>query len=337
MSVLRLPWQYVAAQIGDRGRRWARRRQGIDPQRLELARRRIYILPTKTGLAYALTVLVLLLGSMNYNNNMGFALTFLLTGIGLVAMHHCHRNLVGLRLDFQGVDPLFAGQQAQFRFTAGNSRALHRWQIRVARDQSSPRYVDIGPLSDASFSLPLDAPSRGWMKAPRLTVSTAFPLDLLRAWAWINMDIAALVYPRPADSSPPLEALSGAQDAGGQQQSGDDEFSGLREFRPGDSPRRVAWKSVARLGTLLVKEYREGGQLPLWIDWGAVAAADTENRLSMLARLVLDAHRDRQTFGLRLPTSAVAPERGQHHVHECLRQLATFGLADGHARAVRPA
>ena len=328
MSVLRLPWQYAAAQIGDRGRRWARRRQGVDPQRLELARRRIYILPTRTGLAYALTVFVLLLGSMNYNNNMGFALTFLLTGIGLVTMHHCHRNLVGLRLDFQGVAPVFAGQQAQFRFIAGNSRTMHRWQIRVAWDRSSPRYVDIGPLSDARFSLPLDAPSRGWMQTPRLAVSTTFPLGLLRAWAWINLDTATLVYPKPADSSSPLDVLSSAQDAGGQQQSGDDEFSGLREFRPGDSPRRVAWKSVARLGTLLVKEYREGGQQPLWIEWDAVAAANTESRLSMLTRLVLDAHRERQAFGLRLPGSAIAPQRGEQHVHQCLRQLATFGQTD---------
>lgn len=337
MSVLRLPWQYAAAQIGEQGRRWARRRQGVDPHRLELAARRIYILPTRTGLAYALTVFVLLLGSMNYNNNMGFALTFLLTGVGLVTIHHCHRNLVGLRLDFQGVAPVFAGQQAQFRFIAGNSRAMHRWQIRVAWDRSSPCYVDIGPLSDARFSLPLDAPSRGWMQTPRLAVSTTFPLGLLRAWAWINLDTAALVYPRPADSSPPLDAVSSAQDAGGQQQSGDDEFSGLRDFRPGDSPRRVAWKSVARLGTLLVKEYREGGQRPLWIEWDAVAAANTESRLSTLTRLVLDAHRDQQTFGLRLPNSAVAPQRGEQHVHECLRQLATFGLADGGAVEARPA
>ena len=328
MSALRLPWQYAAALIGDRGRQWARRRQGIDPQRLELARRRIYILPTRTGLAYALTVFVLLLGSMNYNNNMGFALTFLLTGIGLVTMHHCHRNLVGLRLDFQGVAPVFAGQQAQFKFIAGNSRAMHRWQIRVAWDRSSPRYVDIGPLADVVFLLPLDAPTRGWMQTPRLAVSTTFPLGLLRAWAWINLDTTALVYPKPADNSPPLDLLSGAQEAGGQQQSGDDEFSGLREFRPGDSPRRVAWKSVARLGILLVKEYREGGQRPLWIEWDAVAAANTESRLSTLTRLVLDAHRERQTFGLRLPGSAVAPQRGEQHVHECLRQLATFGQTD---------
>jgi uncharacterized protein (DUF58 family) len=122
--------------------------------------------------------------------------------------------------------------------------------------------------------------------------------------------------------------LFSAQDAGGQQQSGDDEFSGLREFRPGDSPRRVAWKSVARLGTLLVKEYREGGQQPLWIEWDAVAAANTESRLSMLTRLVLDAHRERQAFGLRLPGSAIAPQRGEQHVHQCLRQLATFGQTD---------
>lgn len=35
------------------------------------------------------------------------------------------------------------------------------------------------------------------------------------------------------------------------------DFSGTREFRPGDSPRLIHWRATARLGTLIVKEFDE--------------------------------------------------------------------------------
>ena len=64
----------------------------------------------------------MLLGSMNYNNNLSFVLTFLLASLGFVAMHQCQRNLVGLEISFAGVDPVFAGQSAQFRIAITNHR-----------------------------------------------------------------------------------------------------------------------------------------------------------------------------------------------------------------------
>ncbi len=75
---------------------WVRRRQGPDGDVVILRQRRVYILPTRQGLLYSLTVFVMLLGSMNYSNSMGFMLTFVLTGLSFIAMHACHANLTGL-------------------------------------------------------------------------------------------------------------------------------------------------------------------------------------------------------------------------------------------------
>ena len=56
------------------------------------------IMPTPAGYAFAAMVFALWLGAMNYSNSMGFALAFLLTGIGLVGMHLTHANLLGVEL-----------------------------------------------------------------------------------------------------------------------------------------------------------------------------------------------------------------------------------------------
>lgn len=64
-----------------RVRRWARKRQGHDATTTLLTSRRVYILPTGVGLMFGLMTFAMLLGSMNYNNNLSFVLTFILGGV----------------------------------------------------------------------------------------------------------------------------------------------------------------------------------------------------------------------------------------------------------------
>ena len=45
-----------------------------------LTQRNLYILPTKAGWGFCVTLLVMLLASVNYQLNLGYALTFLLGG-----------------------------------------------------------------------------------------------------------------------------------------------------------------------------------------------------------------------------------------------------------------
>ena len=73
----------------------------------------IYILPTRAGWAYALTMVVMLLASINYQLNLGYALTFLLAGSGLVSMHLTHGTLRGLTLHLRPPPTVFAGDPLQ--------------------------------------------------------------------------------------------------------------------------------------------------------------------------------------------------------------------------------
>jgi len=118
-----IPWPFprfaLASTLSAAAKRrvgsWARKRQGIDPAITTLGPGRVYILPTGVGLVFGLMTFAMLLGSMNYNNNLSFVLTFMLAGLGFVSMHQCQRNIVGLELSFAGVEPVFAGQSAKFR------------------------------------------------------------------------------------------------------------------------------------------------------------------------------------------------------------------------------
>ena len=68
------------------------------PERGEivLGHRRVYIVPSRLGLFFAGALGILLVGSINYALSLGFALTFLLAGMGIAAMVQTTRNLARL-------------------------------------------------------------------------------------------------------------------------------------------------------------------------------------------------------------------------------------------------
>ncbi len=324
--------QATAARLGHRARRWARKRQGTDPESLQLESRRIYILPTRAGLIFALIVFVMLLGAMNYSNNMGFALAFLLAGTGIVSIHHCHHNLVGLKLKSLGAMPVFSGDPLQFRFVLHNTGNDTRWQLELGWDGESPARIELEPGEHRSVQLALHTHHRGLAHAPRIQLRSNYPLGLFRAWAWIDMELTGLVYPTPANEARGASTGPASQRIAGHDTSGDDDFFGMRPWRPGDPPRRIAWKAYARSGQKLVNEYRSGTAMPLWIDWESEADADPEQQIARLTRRVLQADTGGWNYGLRIPGYTVVPGRGPQQLHESLKALALAGQPEAPER-----
>ena len=320
----RTPKSWLQTRI----RRWARRRQGEDNNPVVLHRGRIYILPTGAGIAYSILVFAMLLGSMNYNNNMGFALTFLLVGPGLVAMHHCQRTLLQLSIRYVGAQPVYAGQTARFRFQLNNRADSPRLELSTGYGAYESPALDLEPNARGISEIAVPTEHRGWVRIRRVRLATRYPFGLFRAWAWIHMDLRCLVYPKPADGGrkpPPMQSLDGGDlDQAG----GDDDFVGLRSYHAGDSPRHIAWKAYARGQDLLVKQFAGRAVSTEWLDWDSLAGLGTEPRLSQLCRWILNAQSGGKRFGLRLPDQTLEPAHGAAHHHRCMRALALYDEPD---------
>jgi uncharacterized protein (DUF58 family) len=311
---------------GRRVRRWARKRQGVDPQVTQLRPGRVYILPTGVGIVFAFMALAMLLGSMNYNNNLSFLLTFMLIGIGFVAMHQCQRNLVDLELSFAGTEPVFAGQAAMFRIAVTNRSKNSRQRVRLYTDEALSDIQDLLPGESRIFVLPVRTDKRGWITLDRFGIRTLFPFELFRSWAWLHMEPRGLVYPRPAGFAPEPPASQTALGHRQHDARGEEDFAGLRKFHIGDSPRNVAWKAYARSGVLLSKQFSGADISSQWFDFDEVPAQDVEERLSILTRWVVEADRTREDYGLRMPARSFSPAHGDAHRQHCLEALALYGL-----------
>jgi len=289
-----------------------------------LVQKRVYILPTRPGLAFAAALAVMLIGSINYNLALGYILTFLLGSLGLVAILHTFRNLVHLRIAPGRVEPVFAGETAWFELYLENATGYERCAIALWHEGKATR-CDLPAQRGATLSIAVAAPRRGWLMPGRITVDTRFPLGLLRAWSYVRPDMNCLVYPKPDDSLLPLPDPSGGagekRSAGG----GSDDFAGLRAYQASDSPRHIHWKAAARGQGLQTKVFSGRAAAELWLDWNQLPETmDLESKLSRLTRWVLAADQDGLRYGLRLPGVTLAPDAGESQRLACLRELALY-------------
>ena len=332
-----IPWPFpdprgIAASLrtgaGRRVSRWARKRQGRDPLTTTLQPGRVYILPTGVGVVYGFMTFAMLLGSMNYNNNLSFVLTFLLIGIGFVSMHQCQRNLVGLEITFAGTDAVFAGQAIRFRIAVTNRSRSTRYGIRLYCASSKTEAEDLQPGESKVFVLPVPTEVRGRLRLDRFGTRTLFPFELFRAWAWLHMDLEGLVYPAPARDVPEPPPTLTARGHRQHDARGEEDFAGLRRYHEGDSPRHVAWKAYARSGQLLSKQFAGADTSSQWFDFNDLPQADVEMRLQILTRWIVDADRTLMDYGLRLPGTEFPPSHGGAHRRRCLEALALFDPDD---------
>lgn len=287
--------------------------------------RSIYILPTRYGLWFAAMLLVTLVAGINYANGLAYGLTFLLAALALVAMLQAHRNMHGITLRAGDCAPVFAGETAAFTVVLHNDSAFPRLGIELWQmGTPAALVVDVPAGAPATAVLPVPAPRRGRLTAPPIYLVTRFPLSLWRAWTRrVRLGQTCIVYPAPAPLAdlPASWGLTGDGGGGTGTGAGDD-FAGLREYRRGDVPAHIAWKALAAGRGYLTKQFAAGAPALLWLDWAGLPDADTERRLSILCRGVLEAERSGRPYGLRLPGTVLAPDSGPKHAARCLEALA---------------
>lgn len=294
-------------------------------QSATLNTQRIFILPTRQGLMFAAVLAVMLLGATNYSNSMMFVLGFWLLSVALLSMIYTYRNLAGLDVRLIDSEACHAGGHNLFRLMLTNRSQRPRHDIHVIVDKDVYTCESVAAGEQAVADLAVPAPYRGRCQLGRITLAASYPLGLFRAWAYVDMEAEALIYPKAAESAPSPQYSDQGGDRKETGEVGADDFHGFRNYHPGDSMRHINWKALAREQGLVTKEFQRHQSPELWFDWLSTPGSDVEARLSLLCRWLLDAETQQQHYGLRLPGIEVAPGQGSAHLEQCLSHLALFG------------
>lgn len=302
-----------------------------------LDRRRIYILPTRHGIVLAVLLFAILLGSINYDNALGYMLTFLLGGLFFVTMLHTYRNLAGLTAEHFSSEAVFVGESTPFEISLTNRSASEKINLHIIAlgerkgwlkrrtIKASCQLPKIAPQDTARAVLSLKANVRGWQALPKLKISSTFPLGIFTAWGYFPHTERCLVYPKPHGilTAPSEQYSSSADESSGGV--GDADFRGLRPYSAGDPVKRIAWKSLAKSDEPMVKQFSGDGDNQLIFDWlHTRELGDTETRLSQLCWWIVQANRAQLSYGLVLPKVSIKPASGEAQLKHCLGALAEY-------------
>lgn len=318
-----------AAPVGWRQRwqqaaeRWINRRAPAS-RSVTLDHSKLFILPTRAGLAFLLVIALLWLLGTNYENNLVFALAFLLVSLFAVLPVHTFANLSGVQVQLLNTSPAFAGDFAEAQILMSRRGKRQREGLEIFWPGQRRERLDLVEAEEGEVRIALPVIRRGRVQAPRLRIESRFPLGLFRCWSRIDLDIEFLVYPQPKSAGPlPIGAAEGEGDSEQKRRGGDD-FAGLKNYQPGHSLRHVAWKQYAGGRDLHSKDYESGIDPRLWLDWDLLGGRDVETRLSNLCHWTLQAEREQVAYGLRLPGNEIAPGLGREHQQRVLTALAVF-------------
>ncbi|GAA5512743.1 hypothetical protein Dcar01_01465 [Deinococcus carri] len=283
--------------------------------------------PTRLGLAFLGLIVVTLVGCINYALSLGYAVTFLLGGVWVAAAAHATRGGRAVRATLEAPPEAVAGTPAAFvaRVTSGGAAlsAVVRAGVGLVRRGVAVR-VPAGQT--VTVTLPVPAPVRGRLTLVRPLVAVFDPLGLWEVVRALPVPEPLTVFPAPevAPPPPPPRRLPLAGEGTGRTR-GDEEFSGLRAYVPGDSPRQVSWRHAARTGTLLTRETDAPAGTVLALDWADTAGLkDPEARLSRLAAWVGQARRSGTPFALTLPGVTLPVGGGEGHARRALAALAGY-------------
>jgi uncharacterized protein (DUF58 family) len=307
---------------------WVRRRQGVDALPVVLERRRLYILPSRAGVALGALLFLMLLAGLNYANSLALFLTFLLIAFCLVVMQQCHRNLQGLSIAGLHAPGVFARRPGTACLSLRNPGPRARLRLAGRVDGQAEAHADLAAGGEGMLELPVTAAARGIVRIQRIRIASTHPFGIFRAWTWLHVSAEMLVYPAPEGT---LGMPAGHSPRPGQhvrRGAGVDEWAGLRPFRDGDSPRQVDWKAYAREAPLLVKEYQAFNSELHCFDYARVRLPQVEARLSQLARWVVDADSQGEPYSLELPGISIPADSGPAQRQRCLAALARFGIGD---------
>jgi len=317
-------WRERAWQMLDRRLPNLTRRHRNERLPITLNQRRVYIVPSAYGLFFALMMLAVLGGALNYNNNGALIFGLLPVSLAAVSMLQTFRNLDRLSLVQISADSVHAGDPVPLSFHLHTEDQRTRFAVTLSLG-GEQRHVEIAAGSTTLVEFAQPSTARGWYSPEPVRISTRWPFGLFYAWSFLHSDVRVLIYPRPEATAAPLPNLPDGGRVGGTDP-GDEDLRSLREYQMGDPTRLVAWKASARTGDLLVRQLEAPQARETVFDLQQIRGLNQEQALSRLTRWVLEAERSGLRYRLLLPGLNLGPDLGPAHRLRALKALALHAL-----------
>jgi uncharacterized protein (DUF58 family) len=288
----------------------------------------VYIFPSKFGATFLFSIAVLLVGSINYANNLGFLLTFFLLSVFMVTLFETWSLLTDIKLYAYPITPVYAGDSATLGYRIESTRDRFIGNLTLTDDRKTTSTISYVPGKANNIQIARRMKRRGIYPTGIYRMECVYPLGLFRSWFYFQSVGSICVYPSPATSDIPHSSLLGVIE----KESAEAVFSTtdtnniieFKRYQAGDSPRSIYWKSFARGLPLMRIVYGNVAQDNVVLDINKMPALDIEGKLSNMVYCCLYLSQRNINFGIKLDQMNIKPGIGEVHLAHVLEYLAGY-------------
>lgn len=308
------------------------------------------IRPTRDGWWFLLSAFGLGFAAINTGNNLLYLLLSMLLSLTVVSGILSEQCLRRLRLTRAAPREIFAGTPAAIGCVVSNTRRLlpsYSLSVEIPTTTGEPARGFYVPKLEAGqqrlCSWEETFPRRGRHRLPGIRVTTRFPFGLFVKATRPILFAEFLVFPavRPVSR----EDVQGLGGTGGEREPrpgrGADLYN-LREYRWGDDPRLIHWKSTAKSGAVMVRELEADSalrvRLVLQEPPPAVNTDQLEADISWVASLAAHLIGEGSQLAVTGAGLSVPFGSGPAHLRRILEALALYDplVGDSGGRALVP-
>lgn len=288
-----------------------------------LHERNVYIIPSAFGWLFALLLITLFTGAVNYQLSTAFLMTFMLAMLAFLSAIEANNNLKGIRIHCQPLADTAQGEQVQIQLWLVADQPS-RYGLYLYFEGQAGIHLDQIPPEGCSVQMRLTAVKRGLFTLPRLIIQSRYPFGFFTVWGYARLTQSCYIYPQAIAPGywPQPRSLS-EQDQ--PMADGDEEYYELVEVKnPWQAVNRIAWKIAARNQGWFLKNMRSPQSDSYYFSLQDLNQFETELALQYLSWWVQQAEIQGDSYGLALQDNLIPPGHGELHLRTCLRALAIY-------------
>lgn len=234
--------------------------------------------------------------AMAYGNNLVFIVCFTLTCMGMILAKSINNTIEQVQIISAEVKMAFAepNQNIHVLITNRSNEPLEDLLVSLKSKKSLKIKTRLNPLESLIVEYPWNVSNRGYQEIPTIVVSSEYPSGLFHSWKILKPDCSTLVFPARVGSLHFPQFQNQSQDSVGV-------IREIRDYRPGDSPKRIHWRSLAKNQQLRTLIHESESERKCHIKWEDTSSLDIESRLSQLCLWVDTAEKNGYDWTLKLP------------------------------------
>lgn len=294
---------------------------------------------TKAGLVFTGGAFAIGFAAINTGNNLLYLLLGAMLGLVAVSGWLSEQVIRGLEVKRWVPRGVPVGQDVRIVYHVRNRK---RWLPTMAVEIGESGLAEtaflgrVPPKGHAAARSVHRFVRRGIYPFEALTLATTFPFGLFLKERDIELPGELVVWPRsdrrvrvPSPAGGGHRRRMGSAPVGAAGARG--EYRGLREYRPGDDPRDIHWRTSARLVTPVVREYERDAAETLWIclDRGGEPGDEAELVVEVAASLAAGAVRRGERFGMVAGGTVLRAGTGAGQMESALDILARVDFRPG--------